>query len=642
MSEVSSRSLTREILLQMSIRISIVIIIVSAMSYQHIISTLQEQTFDSLSKYITERVHKESAIFELAEDNHSVFKKRFINTYSHQSDVSNEKFWSIFKRWPDKTIHLQNKAYDGYYHPDGSFSHSTTAYIGSNAPVDNQEFRNRLYLAYNLVDRYSDAWTNRFANLYVSMPENVNIVHWPGLPWADNAKATLDVTTEEWVYITTLENNPKRRSVWTGLYFDPTADEWMVSCETPIDIDRKHLLSVGHDILLNDLFERVFNDHLAGTYNFILREDGRLIAHPEKVKELQDGLGMFDITTHDDPILLDMYGQIRANIITEGIDIKILDNIKSNSFLAVSKIHGPDWYFITVYPKTLLSSTAVRAAQFIFILGVLSLIVELLMLYLLINKKILTPLNLFRTALMRIDKREYLSVAQGNTPLPEHHNNEIGKLARTLRNMAHSIEEYSADMEQHKERLESEVKDRTIELEEAKSMAEQQARIDELTNIPNRRYFNEVIRKQLAHAQRNKATLSLCLIDIDFFKRVNDEYGHIAGDIALKSIAELLNNSLREGDMLARFGGEEFIISFPNTTLDDCYAIVERIRTSVEDLVINMDTGNLKLTISAGISGGIIGHYDYDAIYSAADKALYRCKTSGRNRVSSEKMLPDK
>lgn len=214
MLEIKFLSLTREVLLQMAIRISIIVMIMSGLSYWHLVVTLQNQAIDSLEKYITERVGKESTIFELAEDNHQVFKERFLEAFKVQKDVPDEAFWSIFESWGDGTTHLQKKAFDGFYQSNGMRSHGTTAYIGFQAPVDQQEFRNRLYLAYTLVDRYSDAWTNRFANVYVSMLENVNIVHWPGLPWADNALATLDVTTEEWVYITTLKNNPKRQSVW--------------------------------------------------------------------------------------------------------------------------------------------------------------------------------------------------------------------------------------------------------------------------------------------------------------------------------------------------------------------------------------------------------------------------------------------
>ncbi|MBL4630531.1 MAG: diguanylate cyclase [Paraglaciecola sp.] len=634
-----SRSLTREVLMQMALRISIVVIIISGLSYQHILSTLYTQEFDSLDKYIVERGQKESAIFQLAEDNHQVFKTHFINAYRQKQAVSNEQFWSIFEPWEDGTTHLKKKAFSGYYRSEGLLSQGTTAYIGPQAPIEEQEFRNRLFLAYQLVDRYSDAWTNRFANVYISMLENVNIVHWPNLPWADNAQATLDVTTEEWVYITTQENNPTRKSVWTGLYFDPTADEWMVSCETPVDIDGKHLLNVGHDILLNKLFDRVFNDHLTGAYNFIVRKDGRLIAHPDKEEELRNNLGMLDIKEHNDVVLLNMYQQIKSEVIDEKLQSKVLDNSQGNAFLAVSRIAGPDWFFVTVYPKELLTSAAKEVAKFIFILGVVSLVVELFVLYLLIHKKIISPLDLFRVAISRIDMREYSSVAQGNTPLPENHDNEIGKLARTLRHMAQSIEQYSLEMRLQNENLEAEVQSRTQELEQAKSMAENQARVDELTQIPNRRYFNEIAEIHLYDAERNQTPICWCIIDIDFFKQVNDRYGHASGDIALKAVAKLLNDSLRKSDLLARIGGEEFVISFPNTTIEECWVLVERIRQEISEIVIESEGIEFSLTISAGVSGGIVGHYDYNKLYAAADKALYKSKNGGRNRVSAERKL---
>ena len=93
------------------------------------------------------------------------------------------------------------------------------------------------------------------------------------------------MTREEWMTIAFQENNPGRDTRWTGLYFDPTARNWMVSCETPVDWQGRHLVTIGHDILLQELFERVFNDRIEGAYNFILRKDGRVIAHPDKRAE---------------------------------------------------------------------------------------------------------------------------------------------------------------------------------------------------------------------------------------------------------------------------------------------------------------------------------------------------------------------
>ncbi|MEJ0036555.1 MAG: hypothetical protein WDO68_10780 [Gammaproteobacteria bacterium] len=125
--------------------------------------------------------------------------------------------------------------------------------------------------------------------------ENFNVVYWPGLPWGLNAAPDLDMTREEWMDVATQKNDPKRDLVWTGLYFDPTANDWMVSAEQPVDQDGRHLATLGLDILLNDLFQRVFDDHLAGTKNFIIRPDGRLVAHPDKVKELAAAKGVLDV-----------------------------------------------------------------------------------------------------------------------------------------------------------------------------------------------------------------------------------------------------------------------------------------------------------------------------------------------------------
>ncbi|MCW8918565.1 MAG: diguanylate cyclase [Gammaproteobacteria bacterium] len=625
-------SLTREVLLQMALRITIVVIAVSALSYWHIISALREQTLDALANYITERGRKESAIFVLAQDNQTVFKQHFIEAYPRQEVVSDETFWSLFERRADGTVHLQDRAFDGYIRADGSRSHGTTAYIGPQAPVAQQEFRNRLHLAYQLVDRFSDAWTNRFANLYVSMPENVNIVHWPGLAWARNAPPTLDVTTEEWVTITTSANNPQRRPAWTGLYYDPTAEEWMVSCKTPIDIEGRHLLSVGHDILLNALFERVFKDHLHGAHNLILREDGRLIAHPEKVDELRQTLGLLDIADLDDAPLQGIYRTLQTTVFGHTATTHVIDDEQSDAYLAVSRITGPDWWFVTVYPKSLLTSNAAQTARFILLLGVLSLFIEMAMLYLVMRDKILRPLDLFRHALTRIDNGDYHAVAHGKTPLPDERDDEIGNIAQTLRSMATSIEHHSNRMASLTSDLERQVEERTAELQAAKNIAERLARVDELTAIANRRHFHEVATKELARARRDATPISLCIIDIDHFKQINDNHGHDIGDIVLRQTVQLLQQSIREVDFLARIGGEEFALLLPNTSLQESVVIVDRIRGIVATNQIATDKGTVRITISAGIAE-CHGQCEYEKLYANADQRLYDAKREGRNRT---------
>lgn len=171
------QSLTVDVMLQMAIRVSIVIIAVSALTYWHIYKTLVSSTIDGLEHYIHERGQRESAIFQLAESNHQIFRSSFIAHWQQDFFYNDRFFWQVFERRPDHTIHLQKKAYDGFFNQSGLISKDITAYIGANAPIGNGDFRKKLLLAYTLVDHFGTAWTKQFANLYVSMPENVNIVY---------------------------------------------------------------------------------------------------------------------------------------------------------------------------------------------------------------------------------------------------------------------------------------------------------------------------------------------------------------------------------------------------------------------------------------------------------------------------------
>ncbi|MFT4929087.1 MAG: hypothetical protein ACI8WB_005217, partial [Phenylobacterium sp.] len=441
-------SLIAHTLISMGIRITLVILAVSCISYWHIIQTLEEQTYDKLKNYIQERGKKESAIFELAENNHQVFKQQYLQALQHGDDVTVAEFDAIYEQWPDGTTRMRKARFNGVIDSNGMISRYTSSYLGSNAPIDDQAFRNRLIRAYQLIDRFGPAWINHFANIYVSMPENGVINYWPGVDWGANAISTLDVNDEEWVYVANKTNNPERASVWTGLYYDQTADEWMVSCITPVDQQDRQLLSIGHDYLLNKLFERVFNDHLEGTYNLIFREDGRLIAHPDKVAELQKNAGIVKIQDLNDQILGGIYQQVLQQ--TRDIDgnVKVFLSEDGDSFLAASRITGPGWWFITVFPKELLSSTARSTAEFILLLGCLSLIVELLMLFLVLRFNVVEPLKMFVGASTAVKEGQFDKVVTDKFLLTKNRSDEMGTLTRMFHAMVGKIEENITQLQQ--------------------------------------------------------------------------------------------------------------------------------------------------------------------------------------------------
>ncbi|MDD2732990.1 MAG: diguanylate cyclase [Desulfuromonadaceae bacterium] len=178
--------------------------------------------------------------------------------------------------------------------------------------------------------------------------------------------------------------------------------------------------------------------------------------------------------------------------------------------------------------------------------------------------------------------------------------------------------------------LEQLVEERTAELKQANETISHLAATDELTELYNRRYFNERLSAALSAARRHAYHLSMIMIDLDHFKTVNDTYGHSAGDLVLKTFADLLREMVRAEDVAARWGGEEFIVMLSHTASDAAAALAERIRTAFER---HSDSAS---TIVLSASFGVVQLQesdDVDTFIRRADAALYRAKHEGRNRV---------
>lgn len=154
---------------------------------------------------------------------------------------------------------------------------------------------------------------------------------------------------------------------------------------------------------------------------------------------------------------------------------------------------------------------------------------------------------------------------------------------------------------------------------------------DYLTKLYNRRYFFEVGSKLFENAKREHLTLAVAIIDIDFFKKVNDTYGHDSGDAILKEVATVLANSFRCSDVVARYGGEEFCVITTNATPENCFDIFEKVRKKVEELTVTVNGRALSVTISTGVQAGI--RSTLEDTLKKADELLYEAKESGRNRV---------
>jgi len=780
-------------LLKMGARITLVIAVAALFTYFHIFSILNEQVDDSLQKYIVERGQKESAAFLGVQRHHAEFKQAFLDVWPERQRNNDEtRFQTLFEHSEDGTWRMKTEAFEGIARPDGTLSQYFTGYVSRTAPTT-RRFHNKLLLSYDLLDRYADGWLVNYTNLYVSMPENVGLVCWPGVPWGLRAGPELDVTTEEWVYVADTAHNPQRVPAWTGLIYDATPDEWMVALATPIDYQGEHLINIGTDILLNTLFEKVFNDHLEGAYNFIFRADGRIIAHPQQVDLLRERKGLLYVSETNDAVLEHIVNKLVADNSAIGEQGLIIDDDFVDAKLAVTRIKGPEWFFVTVYPHDLMAAAALKTVYVVALIGLMSLLLELVFLFRVMRQQVLEPVRVFDDFARRIAAREYSSIDDLSfNPLCKR-SDEMGALGLAMTGMARSIEKYET-------RLKNIVAQRTEELGQASSVLQmesgerkritgmlqviakdvsglqgeqffhtlamflseslgvdmvlvgrlvehgtgvqslslmidgkplesmyyplagtpcevviangtqmyngdvqemfpddqdlvdmgmhsyigtrmldssgdvvghlavlkrgefeheetactiidslsaraayeidrqiteavilRQATTDSLTRLPNRAAFMDRLQQSLHHAERNDERLAVMFIDVDNFKLVNDQQGHAAGDLVLKTIASRLVKCVRKNDILGRLGGDEFIVALNDVS--SAYAPEQVARNILKEITHTISTDKTEFTMSCSIG---ISVYPDDAVaidnlISHADVAMYRAKELGRN-----------
>ena len=242
-----------------------------------------------------------------------------------------------------------------------------------------------------------------------------------------------------------------------NLYFDYRAADWMVSATRPVDDGDVHHLTVGLDILLQELIDRTVTSELGGTYSLIFREDGRLIAHPRFMDAIQARSGALSIQDTGDANLERLYqltkGRQPGQI--------LVGNPRDNQYLAIQQITGPGWYLVTVFPREIVVNQALKTAELILLLGVIALLVELGILFLALRGQVAAPL------MGLIQATRQVASGRFDTSLDVHRDDEIGQLASSFTAMAQEIDsreaalsERSATLARLNAQLESELEER--------------------------------------------------------------------------------------------------------------------------------------------------------------------------------------
>jgi diguanylate cyclase (GGDEF)-like protein/PAS domain S-box-containing protein len=172
------------------------------------------------------------------------------------------------------------------------------------------------------------------------------------------------------------------------------------------------------------------------------------------------------------------------------------------------------------------------------------------------------------------------------------------------------------------------------ENESLRAKLQEQAIRDPLTGAFNRRYFSEALDQEAARSARENAPFSILILDVDRFKQFNDTYGHKCGDIVLQALANFLNENTRQGDIVCRYGGEEFVILMTDVASEAAYKRAELFRSKFEEMAVEYEGKKLKCTFSAGVASYPTHASSGDILLILADQALYQAKANGRNRVS--------
>jgi anti-anti-sigma factor len=406
----------------MAVRLAIVTLALTAAGYMHVTGALERQSLDMLRGHVRARAEREGATFALAEENHAVVRDDLLGRLRALGDGDpRDEFDSRFFRAPSGVWHSRREGFDP--------KRDVGVLMEPNSPFD-ADFRRRVIATQDTLARLGPAYMTRFHNTWVTSIENGIFAYWPSQPppGLDFAPQGI-VPTHETFLGAAPGRNPEKKSVWLKPYVDKRSSLSMVSAVTPVYDGARFLGVLGHDLLLDALVQRTTEDTLEGSYNLILRDDGHLIAHPRLTDHIRNMGGSFLVPNSNDNALREIYELTRGT--TEDVSIRA----SSDAYVAIARIPGPRWFFVTVQPKSLVERAAFRTARFILLGGLVSLFLELLFVYLILRRQVAAPLSALMDATKRVERGD-LGIA-----LRAHREDELGIMAGHFNAMAAAVKE---------------------------------------------------------------------------------------------------------------------------------------------------------------------------------------------------------
>ena len=610
--------LTTALLVKISLWAISIVIIASAVTFTATYQNARQRVIDLMQQDLAPTLERNQVLFERIERHAEVLSEEFLERYQLMQNQPERMVQ--FDRWYQETspgvLRLKPEFDQGTLQSGEYFQH-LSAFLGPRTQPITDELKTRVIAAQHTLDAVGPAWQNVVGNTHFSMPENIIVMYSKESPWGLLADKDLVITDFSVVESTLQSKNPERRPNWTGLYYDISADVWTITYQHPVDRNGQHLVNASFDVALGRLLEDLTAKKRSSSEHLVLNAKGDLIAASNLSQQAMQSRSTLTKDTYQEPIYQAVSEVINANSFTQ-LPVVIERGVEEQ-LLIIDQIEGPDWWHVTLYPLADIRAEAMVLPVRLIFAGVGLVLLILLMTYWLIRREITKPLQEVATMASMIGRSDYQQALQHRSA----DINARGEVKQAL----DGFKTMASRFIKAQNELERKVEMRTAELAEANKKLDALAHLDGLTGLFNRRAFDQ----DLAAAIRIGEPAYLMMADIDEFKPYNDNYGHEAGDQALKKIAGCLSKNV--DFRVYRYGGEELAAIIPTSDINEVRELLEAWRTCVVNQAIEHEfkaTEPHVLTVSMG-AAPLTTDCSAEDVIRQADRQLYRAKRAGKN-----------
>lgn len=458
-----SHSLTSRTLLQLGVAVGCIIVIAACITYYLVFHAVEQRALDHLNQYGAERVQLLEKEMEEIPRNLQIAREAYVKRSGEPDPPDYLKRWDQFFEYFPDGCWRSRKEYSDDFHFAPLWVHKEVG------PKPDDDFKRRILIMDEVCRLFQPGWVHGFRSLYGFTNDKQAVIGFdPALAgWIYYQPADYPVNTEEFGHVALREVNPERKMVWTGTTSNQGNNSSLVSIVLPIEINGRHVISVGHDMLVENLIGETERLEVPGVKHMIFRDDGRMIACPGRAKEIFDGLGQLNMKTAGDPVWKTIFAAL------EGHAERHFSGYEPGTDLhfVVRRLAGPEWIYLTTMPRSVLRGQAFQSTQWVLWSALASLGLELMLLGVILQRSIASPVRELVGATRKLAGGETNVVFDFERP------DELGQLAAAFNDMVGKIGERDAALREEKASLEKRVVERTRELETA---LEQQTELTKL------------------------------------------------------------------------------------------------------------------------------------------------------------------